>query len=106
MDSVGIDYLRKPSRVSSLQKISNATVRSEMQAEQSVLGRIQRSQLKWYGYLLRMENSRPKKIYQWTSHSRRRRRRRQRQSWKKRVTDFTRSRNMEEDRHLSCYGFK
>ena len=38
-----------------------------MQAEQSVLNRIQRSQLKWYGHLLRMEDSRwKKKIYQWT----------------------------------------
>ena len=26
-----------------------------MQAEQSILGRIQRRQLKWYGHLLRME---------------------------------------------------
>ena len=27
-----------------------------MQAEQSILGRIQRRQLKWYGHLLRMED--------------------------------------------------
>ena len=38
-----------------------------MQAEQSILDRIQRRQLKWYGYLLRMGDNRwPKKIYQWT----------------------------------------
>ena len=36
-----------------------------MQAEQSILDRIQRRQLNWYGHLLRMEDSRwPKKIYQ------------------------------------------
>ena len=29
-----------------------------MQAEQSILDRIQRRQLKWYGHLLRMEDSR------------------------------------------------
>ena len=35
-----------------------------MQPEQSILDRIQRRQLKWYGHLLRMENSHwPKKIY-------------------------------------------
>jgi hypothetical protein len=45
-----------------------------MQAEQSILDRIQRRQLKWNGNLLRMEDIRwPKKIYQWTPHSRRRR---------------------------------
>ena len=34
-----------------------------MQAEQLILDRIQRRQLKWYGHLLRMEDSRLKKIY-------------------------------------------
>ena len=53
--------------------------------------------------LLRMEDSRwPKKIYHWTPHGRRRRR--PQQSWKKEVTNFMRSRNMEEemaeDRHF------
>ena len=68
-----------------------------MQAEQSILDRIQRRQLKWYGHLLRMEDSRwPKKIYQWTPHGRRRRGRPQ-QSSRNQVTDFMKSRNMEED---------
>ena len=40
----------------------------------------------------------PKKIYQWTPHGRRRRGRPQ-QSWRNQVTDFVRSRNVE-DRHL------
>ena len=71
-----------------------------MQAEQSILDRIQRRQLKCYGHLLRMEDSRwPKKIYQWTPHGRRRRGRPQ-QSWKNQVTCFMRSRNEEEDRYL------
>ena len=44
-----------------------------------------------------MEDGRwPKKIYQWRPHGGRRRGRPQ-QSWKNQVTDFTRSRNMEED---------
>ena len=75
-----------------------------MQAEQSILDRIQRRQLKLCEHLLRMEDSCwPNKIYQWTPHGRRRKRRPQ-QSWKNQVTDFMRSRNMEEDmaedRHL------
>ena len=44
-----------------------------------------------------MEDSRwPKKIYHWTPHGRRRRGRPQ-ESWKNKVTDFIRSRNLEED---------
>ena len=83
-------------------------IRNEMQAEQSILDRIQRRQLKWFGHLFRMEDSRwPKKIYQWTPHGRRRRGRLQK-SWRNQVTDFMRCRNMEEamaeDRHLSRLG--
>jgi hypothetical protein len=71
-----------------------------MQAKQSILNRIQRRQLKWYGHHLRMEDSHwPKKIYQWTLHGRRGRGR-PLQSWGNQVTDFMKSRNMEEDRHL------
>ena len=63
-----------------------------MQADQSVLDRIQRRQLEWYGHLLRMDDGRwPEK---WTLHGWRRRGR-PLQSWKKEVTDFVR-RNMEE----------
>ena len=87
-----------------LQKIPNTTISSKMQAEQLILDGIQRKQLKWYGHLLRMEDYRwAKKIYQWTLHGRRRRGRLQ-QSWRNQVTDFMRSRDMEENmaenRHL------
>ena len=68
-----------------------------MQAEQPIIDRVQRRQLKCYGHLLRMEDGRwPKKIYQWTPHGRRRKGRPQ-QSWKNQVTDFMRSRGMKED---------
>ena len=51
---------------------NNNTIRSKMQAEQSILDGIQTKQLKWYGHLLRMEDGRwPKKIYQGTPHGRR-----------------------------------
>ena len=72
-----------------------------MQAEQSILDRNQRKQLKWHGNLLRMEDSHwAKKIYQWTPHGKRRKGRPQ-QSWKNQatdVTDFIRNRKMEEDK--------
>ena len=37
-----IDYLRTSTRMSRLQKISNTTIRNKMQAEHSILDRIQR----------------------------------------------------------------
>ena len=71
-----------------------------MQAERLILDRIQRRQLKWYGRLLKMEySSWTKKIYHWNPHGRRRRGRPQ-QSWRNHVTDFMKSRNMAEIRHL------
>ena len=81
--------------MSRLQKISNTTISSKMQAAQSILDRIQRSKLRWYGNHLRMEDSRWPKT-RWTPHSRRRRGRLQ-QSWKNQVTDFISSKNMIED---------
>ena len=62
-----------------------------MQAEQSILDRIQRWQLEWYEHLLKMEYSH----LQWSPHGRRRRGKQQ-QSWKTQVADFVRNRNMEE----------
>ena len=52
-----MDYLRRSARVSRLQKIQNTTIRSKMQADQPILDRLQRRQLKWYGYHFRMEDS-------------------------------------------------
>ena len=48
-------------------KIPKTTIGSKIQAEKSVLDRIQIRQLKWYGHLLRMEDIRwPKKTpYGW-----------------------------------------
>ena len=72
-------------------KISNTTISSKMQAKQSIIDRIQRRQHKWYGQLLRMDDSRWPK----TSYIRRRIGISQ-HSCKNQVTDFMRSRNMEE----------
>ena len=65
------DYLRNQLAYPDYKK---SRTRSKLHAEKSNLGIIQRWQLKWYGHLLRMEDSLwPKKIYKWTPHGRRRR---------------------------------
>ena len=86
---IGNDEIRS-ARLSRLQKNPKHTIRSKIQAEQSILERTQRKQLKWYGN--RMEDRCWPKIYQWTPHGGR-----PQQSWKNQVTDFMRSRNMAED---------
>jgi hypothetical protein len=68
-----------------------------MQLEQSVLDRMQLRQLKCYGLLLRMQDSRrPKKIFHWTPYGRRKRGRSQ-QSWKNQMKGFMTSKNIEQD---------
>ena len=42
-----MNQLRRSARVSRLQKIPNTAIRNKMQAEKSILDRIQRRQLKW-----------------------------------------------------------
>ena len=56
MIALEMDYLRRSARVSRLQNIPNTAIRSKMQAEQSILDRIQSKQLRWYGHLLRIED--------------------------------------------------
>jgi hypothetical protein len=70
--SIEMDYLRRSARVSRLQKKPKHRNSEQNASRTTILERIQRIQLKWYGNLLRMEDSRwPKKIYQWTPHGRR-----------------------------------
>ena len=66
-----------------------------MHAEQPILERIQRRQLRWYGHPIGMKDGHwTKKIYQRTQQGEYKRGRPQ-QSWKNQVTDIMRSRNME-----------
>ena len=44
-----MDYFRRSARMFRLQQIPTTTIRSKILAEQSILDRIQRRQLKWYG---------------------------------------------------------
>ena len=76
-----MDYLRRSAGVSRLQKIPNITIRSQMQAEQSIFRQNSKKaiQMAWTRHT--MYDSRWMKIYQWISHGRMRRGRPQR-SWK------------------------
>ncbi|KAJ4435246.1 hypothetical protein ANN_23824 [Periplaneta americana] len=61
-----MDYLRRSARVSRLDHIKNEEIRHRMDAEETVLKRIENKSLKWFGHLMRMGEDRwPKQIYQW-----------------------------------------
>ena len=67
-----------------------------MQAEQSILDRIQRRRLKWYIHLRINAIRWPKMIYQWTPNGEKRNGRSQ-QSQKRQVMNFMRIRNIDKD---------
>ena len=67
LTAVEMDYLRRSARRSRLERIRNEQIRREMSAEETVIERIEKKSLKWFGHLLRMEETRwPKRIFQWT----------------------------------------
>ena len=72
--AVEMDYLRRSARVSRLDHIKNQEIRNRMDAEETVLERIERKGLQWFGHLMRMDEGRwPKQIYEWKPPGRRRR---------------------------------
>ncbi|KAJ9597606.1 hypothetical protein L9F63_011551, partial [Diploptera punctata] len=49
-----MDGLRRSMRISRLQHIRNAYIRQEMDAQETVIDRITKSALPWYGHVQRM----------------------------------------------------
>ena len=62
--AVEMDYLRRRSQVSRLQRIPNEEIRYRKKANETVLERIERRGLKWFGHLMRMSDDRwPKRLF-------------------------------------------
>jgi hypothetical protein len=90
-------------QVSRLEHISNQKIRTRMNAEESIIGRIKNKGLSWFGHVLRMEEERwPKQLYQWKP-PRKRKRGRPSKSWREKMTAMqSRGLNIEDaqDRRL------
>ena len=56
--STEMDFLRRSSRHSKLEKVRNIEIRRQMNYQESIIDYIQRKQLSWYGHVKRMDNSR------------------------------------------------
>jgi hypothetical protein len=74
INAIQIDYLRRSSRVSRLEHISNEEIRKRMDAEESAIDRIQKRGLNWFGHALRTGDERwPQQMYKWKPPGKRKR---------------------------------
>lgn len=66
LNAVEMDYLRRSAGVSRRERITSEEIRRRMHAEDTIINRVERRGLKWFGHLLRMDEQRwPRKIFQW-----------------------------------------
>ncbi|XP_030760716.1 uncharacterized protein LOC115885831 [Sitophilus oryzae] len=62
--AVEMDYLRRSARVSRLQRVRNEEIRNRTSAQETVIQRIEKRGLRWFGHLMRMEDTRwPKRVF-------------------------------------------
>ena len=95
--AVEMDYLRRSAGRSRLERIRNEQIRLKMSAQETVIERIEKKSLRWFGHLLRMNDERlPKQIFIWKPPGRRKRGR-PRRSWNEGIRRAMRERNLEED---------
>jgi hypothetical protein len=91
---VEIDYLRRSARVSRLEYISNQEIRTRMNAEESIIDRIKKKGLSWFGRVLRMEEEIwPKQLYQWKPPGKKETRK-TKKSWSEEMMTATQSRGL------------
>jgi hypothetical protein len=62
IDATEMDALRRPARISKLDRKTNVYIRGKMDAQDMVLDDITRKQLIWYGHVERMDPTRLPKI--------------------------------------------
>ena len=72
--AVEMDYLNRSTRTSRLERVRNEEIRNIMSATETVINRIERRSLVWFGHILRMEDLRwPKQVFIWKPPGRNRR---------------------------------
>jgi hypothetical protein len=58
LQAVEMDYLRRSARKSKLERVRDEEIKLKMQAGETVLGRIEIRNLKWFGHVVRMPEER------------------------------------------------
>jgi hypothetical protein len=74
LNSTEMDFWRRSARLSKKDKIMNTIIKQKTNVTMSLLDDINTKQLKWYGYVQRMEEGRlPKQVMKWSPPGRRKR---------------------------------
>ncbi|KAJ4439740.1 hypothetical protein ANN_07868 [Periplaneta americana] len=77
-------------------KIPNETIRNVMEEEETLVVRLEKRTLQWYGHVQRMPEDRwPKQILSWSPYGRKKRRR-PRSTWRGRVARVKQERNFKD----------
>jgi hypothetical protein len=64
--AVEMDYVRRNARKSKLERVPSEEIRRIMQAEETVLDRIEARKLRWFGHVMGMREERwPAIIHSW-----------------------------------------
>ena len=89
-----MDYLRRSAKKSKLEHTTNKEIRNIMDAEESIIERIEKKEIRWLGHVLRMDEDRwPKQLYQWKP-DRKRKRGRPKTTWKENMMAAINSRGL------------
>jgi hypothetical protein len=92
-----MDYLQHSARKSKLERVPNEEMRRIMQAEETVLDKIEARKLRWFGHVMKMPEERwPAMIHSWIPLGRRKRGR-PRRSWRDGITEEMKKRGMGEE---------
>lgn len=95
LNAIEMDYLRRGARRSRRERVRNEEIRSIMDAHETVVERVEKRRLRWFGHVLRMNPERwPHRMYHWQPPGKRKRGR-PRRSWIEGV------RQSMEERHLN-----
>ena len=92
--AVEMDAIRRSARTSRLDRVRNETIRDKMGRQKTIVEEIESAQLKWYGHVRRMDNTRlPQKVLNWLP-QKRRKRGRPRTNWMEGVKKAMSSRDL------------
>lgn len=106
INTVEMDYLRRSARKSRIERVRNVDIRRIMEAEQTLVERVEVKGLKWFGHVLRMNNDRwPRRAWEWQPPGRRKRGR-PRRSWNDNMREAMRTRHLEEEDALERQGWR
>ncbi|KAK4876924.1 hypothetical protein RN001_009430 [Aquatica leii] len=95
--AVEMDHLRRSARKPRLEHVRNDEIRRTMEVTETIIERIEKRSLKWFGHILRMEENKwPKRLFAWKPTGKNKKSR-ARCSWNDGIRKAMRDRDLKED---------